>query len=515
MAMIINSTHMDGDNAEAATVIANGSTDTPDVELHPYTATAAVNGDWQVAMQSFTGCLGKTPEFTFLIGGASPKYDGPRVGMTYQQAGRPVMNPQFSYDGISWTKFANADDGAGSDLVFSHNAAFTGDTVQISLTEMWTWTRMKAYLNNVWHGHAFIDYTTSGGNGYSIATYPGDTDLESRVLPAMDWVGFKISHPDFRNTYRRKMVIMAGNHTSEHSGIVDLVQFVDDLLSATKPANGVQGTDRTTAELAYEVLRFFDVYVYPVTNPAVYFSEHDHYQGAIVSGYDFENRIGNINATIHKPLRDAIEADIESDALATISFHGHIQPYVTGNFYQRSTVGIADITRVSTEVTVTTDAAHGRTTGDWTILENNTVTAYDGGWQLTSADDTTHFTFEITGTPADDAGGAGNIALTYNDDEDARWEYHYGEKKYWYDQYQKEIESGATQTSGDRPYSLRVYSRENWNTEFSMTPESGQWMERTAAEVEIASRAALHTIVSFIEDGRTSIPRTSANSKIK
>jgi hypothetical protein len=87
-------------------------------------------------------------------------------------------------------------------------------------------------------------------------------------------------------------------------------------------------------------------------------------------------------------------------------------------------VAIASITFVTTTATLTTTAAHGRTTGDTVIVYAALPTGYNGAFVITVTSPTA-FTYTMTGTPASNATFVGaystNAASNFTGARDDRW----------------------------------------------------------------------------------------------
>lgn len=319
--------NQDGDNAEGS-VITNPTTSTPSVELTPNVSNAL---GWNWCMCTFTGALGKTPTFTF----PKSSFDDLRG---FQVGAGPITNPYFSYDQINWFAFDNRSlDGVTGDLICAHNSVFTGDTVQIALNRPYTWTRIRYLLDNVWGVHPWVFETASsiaeGESEFVMLTTPADTDTSTaaRPIPAQEQCGFKIAHPNFTGPFKRNLVISTGMHVGEYMGHEMFTKFVDHLLNADSGSSDVRYQN------AYEVLKYYDVYCYPMINQSSYVSVNRNYEGALSSEYDFGSSWDIAHSVIHRPFRDRVETDIGSLADAVIDFHSTKGAASSEHFYQSGT----------------------------------------------------------------------------------------------------------------------------------------------------------------------------------
>lgn len=71
---------------------------------------------------------------------------------------------------------------------------------------------------------------------------------------------------------------------------------------------------------------------------------------------------------------------------------------------------IASITRSGQVATVTTAAPHGYSTGDWRTIAGAAQAEYNGTKEITVVD-ATHFTFNVTGSPATPATGTVTVGI--------------------------------------------------------------------------------------------------------
>lgn len=314
--------NQDGDNSENSLYSASSSA-TPTVNIAPIVQSA--NG-WNWAMLTSDGCTGKAPTFIF----PSATFD---TGRVFKPSGFPITTPYYSYNQIDWLPFDNKSIDGNGNLVCSNNSAFTGDKVQVALHRPYMWTRMRYFMDTYWGLHPWVFETASsiaeGGTKYVMWTTPADTGLAaSRPIPAQEAMGFKIAHPDFILDPRKTLVLTAQMHTGEYQGSEIFVQAVDILLNAA--------LNSPTPELAtaYEVLRTYDVYVYPMNNQGSYVSDNQAYEGLLASFYDFGSRWNNTNATVHQPMVDRIEIDISSAADAVLDCQSTRGTLTSESYYQ-------------------------------------------------------------------------------------------------------------------------------------------------------------------------------------
>lgn len=394
----------EGDNAETLTQI-SGALSTPDILVRPRSADNTKSFNWQQGMQTFKNANGKQPTFTFLVAGATPTFDN----ASFQISGRPIINPKFSYDGLTWTDFDTVNLDGSQNLIFSHTSPFTQSVVQISLLEPWTHKRIRNKLLTDWTTNAWVSRTDSdiayGGADWVVETIPADVDAWSRNVPEQELFGFKIAHPDFVSDTRYSMVMISSEHTAELVGMSGLAECVDLLLDAQDGGTAQQ-------QEAYDLLRYFDVYVYPYVNSWVTLSSYDNYEGQAAGAlYNYGNNWDTPNAIIHLPLRNAIELDIDVTgspvAEVSVSWHGHTAAWLSGHYYQ-SVTNVdpnGDGTRpesygslieeiVPTAVTATTDNSgsireYGRVNWGSTIG----LTMEAGAWAELSASEVNEFAY--------------------------------------------------------------------------------------------------------------------------
>ncbi len=226
----------------------------------------------------------------------------------------------FSYDGITWERFANRSSDA-SHYIWSHNAAFAASRVYVSLWPAWTTGRTLPWIQSL-VGTGYVSDTTSS-SGFVFGTRTETVDELGDVVSATPMYAFRISTPGLApdGNPKRKVVLISGVHGSEDVGNYALkgaVEFLvaDDLRAAVARA-------------------WFDFYVYPLVSSAG--RKGGGTRGDFQSGY----MTGDTNRNWSNPMfetlvkhKAAILADTGGSASVFIDFHGDVTENNGYNLYE-------------------------------------------------------------------------------------------------------------------------------------------------------------------------------------
>ena len=210
-----------------------------------------------------TGVQGTTPLFNI---------SQPFAGGQDKLASHPMV---YSYDGENWSFFDRNELTRGNAFVFSNNAPFTQDQVQIAYGIPYSYGDSVAHTRQVL-ASPWAQPTASNlslRRPGMIGVSPGGTDDVGRTVTPKDIYAYRITNPatDSPTQAKRKVVITTGMHPAETIGTHTFAGLVDWLIS-----------DDPRAANLRDVAEF---YAYPTMNPDGRFA-------------------GNNRATVENPDRD-------------------------------------------------------------------------------------------------------------------------------------------------------------------------------------------------------------------
>ncbi len=156
----------DFDSAIGTATVTNASTATPDVSLPPKD-TYDISG-WLRHYTRYTGCNGKTPEFTLNISdlnGSMPTTAKPVWRVVDDTDPNDIRPPD-------WTEFDNLS--GTTTLVFSNNTAFTDDEIEVALFPRWR------YLDTQ-HAIAYAAASSYGSELQSAVDFGGPANVYAQT----------------------------------------------------------------------------------------------------------------------------------------------------------------------------------------------------------------------------------------------------------------------------------------------------------------------------------------------
>lgn len=225
------------------TTVADEATATPDISLAVRIQdTAGTTDAWQHCYFEISGVNGKTPVFDFVNPGQRRS--------TFPSG----WQPRFSEDGgASWIDFANVTSGLAP--TFSHNSAFSVDTVLVQSGPLVTVGGIKSHLSSLTQTHIHEAPSSAGAN-HVADTLTDQTDDQSRTVPGQDVLSYVITDqstaPDDGHG-KRSVLLMSGLHAGEDVGELSFQGMVEFLTGGSAEAQSL--------------LKNFRFFVYPMANP--------------------------------------------------------------------------------------------------------------------------------------------------------------------------------------------------------------------------------------------------------
>jgi hypothetical protein len=198
-----------------------------------------MNGNWYWYAVRYNRLRGKTPHF--LIAKASFYGGGSITNMR-------VACWASSADTNDWHDFDNVTVGV-TDVEFYNNTPFPTGMIYIALMPMYPFSRTARKVEE-WSEHPYVSETASTV-GKIFGNMTPRTTVDGRIAPALPYYAFKISKNSGNS--KNKAIFASRQHPSESSGAFALEGAVDWLLAGSIEAE--------------EILDWFDIYVYPCTNP--------------------------------------------------------------------------------------------------------------------------------------------------------------------------------------------------------------------------------------------------------
>jgi hypothetical protein len=155
----------------------------------------------------------------------------------------------YSYDQVNWQFFPTL--GYDSQyLRFSPAAKFTQDHVYVAYGLPYTTAMASAHAATV-AASPYVKPSVVGSSNLVIGMMPAATDA-GRSIPSLPLYGYRIGD-DSAAAPKKKVVLMAGNHSGEMTGNYTLQGMVDWLLSDDPQAASLR--------------RAADFYIYPMADP--------------------------------------------------------------------------------------------------------------------------------------------------------------------------------------------------------------------------------------------------------
>lgn len=225
----------------------------------------------------------------------------------YQQVGavgNRIICWSQALDTDDWHDFDNvAVD--GSYYVVSNNTPFPAGDIYLCWNPAYPYSRTQR-LMAAWLASDYVADTVSGSSGVlGTATERQGWDL--RVIPALNYYGFKITDPDSEET-KNKCVLISGMHAAETMGRFLLEGLINFLLSD----DAVAVTLRT----------WFEFYVYPCISAQGIYGGYSKTQP---ESWDVDpNRQWNTPGALENvdAFKSAIVADTGGSVEAFFDFHG-------------------------------------------------------------------------------------------------------------------------------------------------------------------------------------------------
>lgn len=225
----------DFDSAMGTSVVTNASTSTPDVTISQ--DDQADQTGWITVYTRYTGCNGKTPEFTldFTDFRLTEGPDDPDWEMIWRYVddtdpGTGRIRP--------WTKFANgtgANTGPGYEHVFSHDSAFTQDAVEVAIKPRWRYLDTQhaiAYAANSSYGQQLPSCNSSHYHDQITIT----SGSNSAAGTTLNLYGIRLDNEASQpagGADKLNIVIFPGQHASEDQGSLHGWEIAKRYIDAT------------------------------------------------------------------------------------------------------------------------------------------------------------------------------------------------------------------------------------------------------------------------------------------
>lgn len=293
--------------------VANASSAAPTITMFAYPGTNTEGATPAQIYNGFltriTGLLNKTPAFHLSV------TDPLRVG------GTPPSNyrPWYTFDdpdslNATWVRFNNATTISGV-LQFSHNVAFTSDTVYVAHRPRYSTATSRAYLDSVSANPLVTMPPSSTGNNFVYFNTTATNKVDGITpLSSIGLTSFRITDPSLQpldGSEKRIAVHIAGQHAGEDQGEWALQNYLEFLLGGSAAA--------------IRLLRNFDQYFYPLVNSTG--RDGGAYRGTLQSGQEGEdpNREWALGALLLEEVqqtRDAITTDTANNIDVFMDWHG-------------------------------------------------------------------------------------------------------------------------------------------------------------------------------------------------
>ena len=307
---------------ESSSVITDASTTTPDITIVPYLNTTEGQGGGTVSNKfwnfcaNFSGCDGKTPEFTVDMSSAWVN-------------GLKNTTPQWTSDINdidSWAFFDNATV-ATDTLTFSNNAAFSDNVIYVALCRSVTNSVVDAWLDQ-FADHPYMHKPRSvkafsGTSQWAYASVSSATDDNGLSIPAQEQLACRVTdlgrHPS-DGEGKRKAILITSAHASEDLGTECFLRAVEYLMDASPVGTAEQ-------QAAYRLVRDYDWYCYGTVNPGRYRHHVYGYSNTAQSGDDYQpnthwDDTRPFSETWHESVADAIDVDLPNGtAHVLLDFH--------------------------------------------------------------------------------------------------------------------------------------------------------------------------------------------------
>jgi len=276
---------------------------TPELsDSYEYDGTANFVNKWAAFGARFTQLNGAAPTFTVDYSDQWNTVGG-------------LIRPVFSYNQNGpWTEFDNYSTN-GSAHVFSHNSAFTSDTVYVCSSAPLSNTDIADWVTTTVATSQYSDYFPSDtDNDWVLLTQAGGTTKWGKTEAAKPVYGFVLT--DSANTPadgKRKALLMSGLHAFESSGTYTLKSLIDWLLAGSADA--------------LAVLEAFEFYVVPLANPVGRDSGTARAQFEATTPTNLDpNRDWNVASSktnLIGTLKTIFETDVGPKLNVFLDFHGY------------------------------------------------------------------------------------------------------------------------------------------------------------------------------------------------
>ncbi len=154
----------------------------------------------------------------------------------------------YSYDNVNWQYFDNGTTNGGAEYDFSNNAAFTQNTVYVSIMFAYPTWKTDGFVASV-KGTPYVKPTLSADAnliiGHTPGTVGGDAngvhylDDMGRTVPSLPLYGFKITDSNATGT-KTKIIVDCGNHSGEPLSAYVMEGLVNWLIGTSPEANALR-----------------------------------------------------------------------------------------------------------------------------------------------------------------------------------------------------------------------------------------------------------------------------------